>query len=416
MLLALVLTQGCRRGGDQEPPRPAGRLPLVLLHQPLWGDPAPFRELLAEFEAAHPSVELRTQLMPNASEVAHQFLLTALEGGSRDFDVFVADVVWVPELARAGWIADLSDAFPPDALREEMLPGPAETAIAEGRTRAVPWYVDVGLLYYRTDLVPAAPRAYAELEQYAREAMAREPGIRGFVWQGRQYEGMVCNVYEALWGHGGETMRDGRLLLDSDEARKGLGWLVHLLSSGISPASVTSMAEEDARRVFEDGRAVFMRNWPYAWRELQREGSPVRGKVGYAPLPTVSGVPGSGALGGWQLVLNARTPKWKRKAAVALIAHLTSADANLRLATGYARNPARRAVYSDPRLAAQAPYIAGLLPIVERARPRPVTPYYLLLSEVLQGEFSAALAGIREPAEALARAQKATDRIVGEAP
>ena len=44
---------------------------------------------------------------------------------------------------------------------------------------------------------------------------------------------------------------------------------------------------------------------------------------------------------------------------------------------------------------------------------RPITPYYMMLSDVLQGEFSAAITGVRTPAEALARAQSLVDRLTG---
>ncbi len=414
-LAVLVGLGGCRR--DEAAGEAAGRTRLVFKYQPLWGPPEPFRELLARFERENPRVELVTEALPNASDLAHQFFLTSLEGGARDFDVLVADVVWVPEFARAGWIADLSEHFPPERLREDFFPGPVEAVVVEGRTYAVPWYLDVGVLYYRTDLVPRAPRTYAELERFAREAMAKTPGLQGYVWQGRQYEGLSCNVYEALWGHGGRALSaDGRVLLDDAPAREALSYLRGLIARGVSPATVTGFSEEESRRVFQEGRAVFMRNWPYAWSEAQKPDSPIRGKVGIAPLPTVSGEPGSGALGGWQLAVNAHVSPERRKLAARLIAHLTSPEANRVLALNYARNPPRPAVYQDPRLREEAPFIASLLPLVERAKPRPVTPYYNLISDVLQSEFSAAVAGLRTPEAALKRAQRQVDHLTGEGP
>jgi multiple sugar transport system substrate-binding protein len=389
---------------------------IVLKYGPLWGPPAPFRDLLASFERANPGVELVAEAMPNASDLAHQLYVTALEGGAADLDVLVIDVIWTPEFARAGWIADLSEAFPPERLREEMLPGAAQAVILGGRTFAVPWYVDVGLLYWRKDLVARAPRTYDELTAFARGAMARRPGLGGFLWQGRQYEGLNCNVFEAIWGHGGETLVDGRLALDTPSARAGLRWLRELVATGLSPPSVTSAAEEDSRRRFQQGDAVFMRNWPYALAELEAPGSPVRGRVGIAPLPSVDGSPGPGALGGWQLAVSARSPPARRAAAERLVGHLSSPEAALMLALAYARNPARSALYSDPRLQAGAPRIAALLPIVQGARPRPVSPYYQLAADALQGEFSAAVTGIRTPEDALRRAQRQVDRLEGAAP
>ncbi|WP_375755748.1 ABC transporter substrate-binding protein [Corallococcus exercitus] len=413
--LGLVVGAGCRRSSEEA--GTGGRTRIVFKFQPLWGDPKPFRELLAQYERANPDVELVTEALPNSSDLAHQFFLTSLQGGATDFDVLVADVVWVPEFARAGWVADLSEDFPPARLREEFLPGPVDAVVMNGRTYAVPWYVDVGVLYYRTDLVPRAPRTYEELRRFTRDAMAKAPGIQGYVWQGRQYEGLTCNVYEALWGHGGQSLGDdGRVLLETEAARAALAYLHGLIADGLSPQTVTGFGEEESRRVFQEGRAVFMRNWPYAWSEAQAEGSPIRGKVGIAPLPTKDGQPGWGTLGGWQLAVNAHVSPARRKAAARLIAHLTSPEANRVLALHYARNPPRLALYDDPRLRAEEPFIASLKEALVRARPRPVTPYYLLIADVLQSEFSAAVAGLRTPEVALTRAQKQVDHLTGEQP
>src|SRR3954465_1045025 len=209
-MAACALALGCSRPGE--------RRALVLKHQPLWGDPAPFHALLDEFRRENPEVALRTETLPNGSDIAREMFVTALEGGADEFDVFPIDVVWAPEFARAGWLADLSDAFPPAQLARDFLPGPVAAVTFAGRTWAVPWFVDVGLLFYRTDLVPRAPRTYAELEELARAAMRRDPSLSGWLWQGRQYEGLSCVVFEAIWGHGGEVFSAGRILLDTPAA------------------------------------------------------------------------------------------------------------------------------------------------------------------------------------------------------
>jgi multiple sugar transport system substrate-binding protein len=399
-----------------EGPRPPGPLRVVFKHHAL-GDPGPLRRLITAFERGHPDVEVSAQLLPSAPGAVHQYLLTSLEGRTRDFDVFLADVIWVAEMARAGWIKDLAPAFPPEQIRTDFLPGPASAVLVEGGTFAVPWYADVGVLYHRTDLVPRPPATHAELVDTALRT-ARRRTLHGYVWQGLQSEGLVCNVYETLWGFCGAAAAAGpggdRVEIDAPAARSALELMRTLLVSGISPPSVTSMGEEESRRVFQSGAAVFMRNWPYAFAELAGPGSPVRGLVGIAPLPTARGGPGHGALGGFQVALNARTPSWKLDAALAFIAHLTSPEANLVLATAYGRLPARRAVYDDPRLVAGAPLVASLLPMALGARPRPVTPYYPMIADTLAAEFSAAITGVRPPAEALGRAQAQIDRLMRE--
>jgi multiple sugar transport system substrate-binding protein len=405
--LLLAAAAACTRPATQS------GVNLVLKHQPLWGDPAPFHALLDRFRRENPGIRLRAETLPNGSDIAREMFVTALEGGSDDFDVFPIDVVWAPEFARAGWVADLSETFPAARLAEEFLPGPVAAVTAGGHTYAVPWFVDVGLLYYRTDLVPHAPTTYAELEEFARAAMRRDPALSGWLWQGRQYEGLNCVVFETVWGHGGDLVADGRLRLDTPPAQRALQFLRGAIESGLSPRSVTSSSEEETRRSFQEGRAVFLRNWPYVWAEVQAPGSPVRGKVGWAPLPTTSGEPGAGALGGWQLAVNAHSPPDRRRAAAKLVAFLTSPEAEMLLAVRYSRIPARRTVYDDPAVKTSAPFISALLPLALRARPRPVSPYYLLASDAIQGELSAAVAGLRPPAEALRRAQRIVDHLEG---
>ncbi|NUP13121.1 MAG: ABC transporter substrate-binding protein [Polyangiaceae bacterium] len=400
---------GCGRGG---PSRSDSDRTIVFKHQPLWGDPEPFRAMLSRFEAKT-GYAVVTEALPSSSDAAHQYFLTSLEGGDASFDVLVADVVWVPEFARAGWIRDLSEVFPSATIRGDFVEGAANGVIVDDRTFAVPWYADVGLLYRRTDLVPDAPRTYDDL---AREALAvKERGAveYGYVWQGRQYEGLVCNVFEVIWGHGGAAFENGRLQLDVPEARDALRTMRSFIERGVSPRSVTAMAEEESRRPFQAGRAAFMRNWPYALVEAARDDSPIRGKVAVSSLPTRDGTPGHGTLGGYQLAVNAAVTPARFDGAVALVEHLTSLESNISMAVLYGRNPPRRAAYASDELRSRAPHVAAVEEAITGARPRPVTPYYALLADTLQSELSAAVSGIRTPEEALQRAQRASDRIMG---
>ncbi|MCL2778846.1 MAG: ABC transporter substrate-binding protein [Polyangiaceae bacterium] len=404
-----LAVQGCQHAPD--PDNRTGKVRIVFKHRPMVGNTSEFRERLASFTRAHPEVDLMTEVLPNAADLTHQYYFTALAAQSRDIDVFVADIIWIPEFARAGFLRDLSDAFPPADIERDFIEGSARAVIVGGRTFAVPWYVDVGLLYYRTDLVSRPPRTYDELESFANLAKHNDPSLFGYLWQARQYEGLICNGFESIWGHGGVTMQGDRVTLDTPQARAGLDFLRGLLDRGTSPKSVTSAMEEDSRRVFEQGRAVFMRNWPYAWTELQKEDSPVRGKIGVAPLPTTTGEPGFGALGGGQLVINAAAPQSHFAASIDLVRTMTSLDANIAFAVANGQPPPRKAAYTDERLKTQAPFIASLYPIVARSRPRPVTAYYNMISDIIESEFSAAVTGIRSTPVAFGRAQLTIDRI-----
>ena len=406
-----ALVAACGAGG----PAP-GQTVVVFKHGKLFGDPAPLRALLDEFERQHPGVVVRDETLPAGSDEQHQFYAINLQARSAAFDVLAVDVIWVAEFAHAGWLRELTRLLPP-AERAAFFPGPIEAVTHQGRVYAVPWFVDAGLLYYRKDLLEKhafpVPRTWEELVRTARAVMAREPRIAGFVWQGKQYEGLVCNALEYLWSNGGGVLSGGRIVLDTPRNRQALAFMSDLVHRfGVTPGSVTTATEEPSRHVFGQGRALFMRNWPYAWRLFQDPGSRVHGKVGVTTLPHFEGGIPAATLGGWQLAVN----RHSRQAAAAseLVRHLTSVQAQKRLALAYGFQPARTALYRDPELLAAQPLLQVLERVFATARPRPVTPYYVRVSQVLQSELSAIISGRKSPEAALAAAERKLRKILAD--
>jgi multiple sugar transport system substrate-binding protein len=272
--------------------------------------------------------------------------------------------------------------------------------------------MNVGMLYYRTDLLArhglAPPRTWEELvAQVARvRAGERDPRLDGVLWQGRQYEGLTVNALEALWANGARVLGDdGAPLPDPERAAEALAFMRGLITAGVSPSWVTAADEELTRRHFGDGRALFLRNWPYAMDLFQQAGSPVRGKVALAPLPgRAGGAAGVGASGGAHLGVDRRTRH--PALAAALVRFLAGASAQKTMSVRGALNPTRMALYHDPDVVRAHPDFPVVHDLMLRARPRPVTPYYLMLSTTLQPEFSAALVGVKEPATAVRHARR----------
>ena len=383
---------------------------LVFKHGKLFGDPAALRALIAGFERAHPGVAVREETLPASSDDQYQFYAINLHAGSAAFDVLAVDIIWVAGFARAGWLAPLA----PEGDGKTFFDGPMEAVTWKRRVYALPWFVDAGLLYYRTDLVEAPPRTWGELAQSAAAAMARAPGVHGFVWQGKQYEGLVCNALEYLHSNGGAVLREDAVVLASPENREALGLMADLVHRyRVTPGSVATATEEPSRHVFGQGRAAFLRNWPYAWKLFQDPGSRVHGRVAVAALPHFPGGRSAPTLGGWQLAVNAasRHPEL----AAAFVRYLTGEQAQKQLAMAYGFQPARVALYRDPQILAAQPFLGQLERVFAAARPRPVTPQYVRLSQVLQADFSAAVSGLRTPADALSHAHRRIAEILADA-
>jgi multiple sugar transport system substrate-binding protein len=388
---------------------------IVFKHGKIAGDPAAFRRLLDLFEKEHPGITVRDETLPSSTDEQHQFYVINLEGGSRDFDVLSMDVIWVPEFARAGWLIDLSGMLP-GKERDEFFPGPMSAVTFNGRVYAIPWYIDAGVLYYRKDLLERygfrPPATWDELVRTAQYIMKREPGIYGFVWQGKQYEGLVCNALEYFRGNGGSVIEDGRVVIDSAQNISALGFMRGLITTyHVTPPLVTTATEEPTRHIFGSGRAVFMRNWPYAWNIFEQPDSAVRGKTGVAPLPSFAPHPSVSTLGGWQLGVNrySRHPRLAEE----LVEFLTSPSAQKTLALTIGYKPTRKSLYRDPDLMKAQPFITGLHDVFMKADPRPVTPYYMMITQVMQSEFSAAVSGMKSPEKALKSAQAQMEHIMG---
>jgi multiple sugar transport system substrate-binding protein len=410
VLLCVALILGCSR-------QPAGRedgVTLVFKHGKIAGDAEPLSRLLDEFEKKNPGIHIKDETLPAATDEQHQFYVINLEGESSSFDVLAIDVIWVPEFTRAGWLRNLSHLLPPSE-REAFFRGPMASVTQRGSIYAIPWYIDAGILYYRKDLLERhglpVPVSWEELARTASIITGAEPGLYGFIWQGKQYEGLICDVLEYLWSNGGGVLENGRVIIDSGSNREALTFMRDLIYEyRVTPDFVTTVTEEPTRHIFGAGKAVFMRNWPYAWNIFNTEDSPMKGRVGVAPLPAFAGHESASTLGGWQLGINkySKHPEEAEKFILFMTAYETQKI--LALTIGY--KPTRHALYKDDEMIRQQPFIAKLHGVFEKARPRPVTPFYMMISQVMQPEFSAVLTGIKDPGEALKSAQRQVEFIL----
>ncbi len=369
---------------------------------------------LKQFMRLHPDIRVELQRTPDDASQRHQLYVQWLNARVGNPDILQLDVVWTPEFAAAGWVLPL-DRFAP--ATGDFFPATIEANSWAKRLYALPWFADVGLLYRRTDLAPDEPKTLTEMVAQARAAMSRPGGPPyGIVWQGARYEGLITTFIEYLGAFGGHILdAHGKVVVNQPEAVRALEFMRdELYGSRVAPLDVLTWHEEEVRYAFQNGNAVFMRNWPYAYEPMSNKAdSRVAGKY------TVSPMPGSGtgtgrstaALGGAQLAINAYSES--PEAAYRLIAYLTAPEQMLQRARAVGQYPTRPALYDDARLAASlAIPLAQARRAIESATPRPVTPIYTELSEILQIELHRALVRQATPQEALNSAAARIDALM----
>lgn len=379
--------------------RPSAAPALTLATSAVGREGALVQAQLARFEAAHPGLRVELRSTPDEADTRHQLFVHWLNAHASEPDVLQLDVIWTPEFAAAGWILPL-DRFEPEA--GAFLPAAVEANTWRGQLFALPWFVDVGMLYWRTDLAARPPDDLATLA-----AEAAQPGPpSGFVWQGARYEGLVTVFLEHLGGFGGRILDDGgRVVVDREPAVRALEYMrdsIHVQRA--VPADVLSWQEEHARFAFQNGSARFMRNWPYAVPLLSDPvQSKVAGRFGVAPMPAAPGGTSTAALGGSQLAINARSDQ--PELAYALIQFLVAPAQMIERAQVAGQYPSRPSLYDDAAIrAALAIPAVEARAIVERAVARPATPVYSELSSILQVHLHRALTRQAEPRAALGTA------------
>jgi multiple sugar transport system substrate-binding protein len=365
---------------------------------------------LDRFMAQNPGIKVVQRITPDAADQKHQLYVQWLNAGASDPDVLQLDVIWTPEFAAAGWILPLN-RFGPDTA--EFFPSTIKANQWQDSLYALPWFIDVGMLYWRTDLMREPPATYDDLVRISRRAQQGGKVKYGFVYQGARYEGLVANFVEYLTAHGGKVLEGGRVVVNSDGGRRALTRMRdEIYRHGVVPSAVLTWHEEESRFAFQNGHAAFMRNWPYPVPMLQDTAeSEVAGKFAVAPLPAAPGGSPAAAIGGAQLAINRNTEH--PEAAWAVIDYLTRPEQMRERARVVGQFPTRSRVYDDPDLASGLAIPAPIVKrIIEHAVPRPVTPVYTQLSEILQIHLHRALTRQTEPAAALARAQQEMQRLL----
>jgi multiple sugar transport system substrate-binding protein len=286
---------------------------------------------------------------------------------------------------------------------------------------ALPVYVDVALLYYRKDLLERygykLPRTFAEFVECCihiqREERKRRPNFYAFVWQGAQYEGLICNFLEFAHSAGGGISFDEKgIVLNTPQNLKALKFMRSLIHDYkiCPPDTFTQMKEEEVRIHFQRGDALFERNWPYAWALHQAEDSKVKGKIGVAPLPHFEGKESASTLGGWHICMSRYSDA--KELAWLFIKFVTSYDTQKRVALNLGWNPARVDVYKDAEVIERLPHLKTLQEVVKKALSRPPLPFYTQISDILQRYINAALAQKMSPQRALKRAEREVQLIL----
>lgn len=376
---------------------------------------APFadatRDLVKQFNQEHRGeINLQVVRGPLETEAMSDLAISSLLLGKAPFDGLLMDVTWLPKYAAAGWMEPLEDFFNEKDV-DALAIGAREGNSYDGHLYRWPLTADMGLLYYRTDLMEQPPETPEELVLVSQSLQKDRKVDWGYVWQGRQYEGLSCVYLEMIDGFGGDWLQpnNNHIGLDLDPGVQAAAWLQELIDQGVSPNAVTNYAEPEALQSFKVGDAAFMRNWPYAWTELQKSDSAVKGNVG---ITTMVARPGhsTATLGSWGLTVLKGSAHVN--ASIEAIRFLTNESSQKQLFLKHGYTPTQQSVFDDPQLLQDKPILAEFGQALKVVKARPETPLYAQISDVLTRQLSSILTRETTPKDGMNVATSHTNQIL----
>jgi multiple sugar transport system substrate-binding protein len=377
--------------------------------------PEVWNRLVKEFHRVNPEIRVKFQVGPHSSTQYHAIVTQRLKNKDTNMDVFFMDVIWPPEFANAGWCMDLTPWFSVQD-QEKFLHGPIAANTYKGKIYGVPCYLGAGLFYFREDLLQKyhfkPPRTWQEMIDQGHMIIEGEQdeSLHIYSAQFKQYEGLVCDMLEYIWSNGGSVIdqETGEPTLDHPDVISSIAFVRDQIIGKAAPEGVINYEEPESLDFFIQGKSIFHRNWPYAWSVANNpQKSKIAGKVGVGMLPAFAGHDSASTLGGWQFGINrlSRHPQeaWR------FVQYMTSHQAQKILALEAGLAPTRQSVYNDRDVQDTMPHLKAFLPAFEKARPRPPSPVYPMISQELQRFFSQAI--VNKGADISKLAKSASARI-----
>jgi multiple sugar transport system substrate-binding protein len=370
------------------------------------------RALVPAFEAQHPGVTVRVQQIPWSA--AHEKLLTAFVGDALP-DVIQLGNTWIPEFTALGALTPLEPwlAKTPALDVHDFFPGVLDAARVEGATRALPWYADTRLLFYRRDWLETAgahepPARWSDWVALAERVQAQQPaGSHALLLPLGEWEVPVILALQ----HGAELLRDGdtRGNFQSAEFRAAFTFYSSLFERGLAPQTgVAQLA--NLHQDFAAGAFGALVTGPWNLREFAAR-LPVALAESWAtaPLPAFEGGgPGVSLAGGASLALVAKSKH--KEAAWAWIAFLAEPVQQAAFHRLSGDLPSRRSAWDDPALA--GPRVAAFRAQLAHVRPTPKLPEWERIASRIAWHAEAAVREGRDLDAVLVALDADTDQVL----
>ncbi|MCX2953138.1 extracellular solute-binding protein [Lentzea sp. NEAU-D7] len=334
---------------------------------------------------------------------------TAAQGGQGP-DVFRSEVAWVPQLAKLGYVADLSDT---DLAKDtsDFLEAALGSTKYEGKTYAVPQVTDsLALLYNKKKLADAGvepPKTWDELKA----AAAKLGGEKSFFLNNDAYYALPF-----IYGEGGDLVDASakKIVVNSPQNVKALETAKGLLDAKAATTALDATnSYSNMQAAFSSGEAAMVVNGPWAVADyLKGAAFTDKANLGIAPVPGPSAGKGSAPVGGHDYVIRQGTKA--KQSSIKFIQCMASVESQATIAKELGLLPTRKSAYQNADVKANE-VVAAFEPVTKTAHERPWIPEGGELFDPLKVGYADFLAGKKDAKTALDDVAKAyKEKVVTE--
>ena len=341
-----------------------------------------------------------------------ELLARSLRSRSDCLDMFSVDYVWGPRFAK--WSEPLDQYIAMDQ-RKWILDQALKSCMYEDTLVALPLYIDVGMLYYRRDLLRHLPDG-AVVEERLKKSITWDELVRlrtrlGFgkkpfyIFQANDYEGLVCNYFELVEQRDTDFINQRPPDLTRPSARIALKTMVDFVRKEcISPPEVTEFDEILSYRYMLDHDAMFVRGWPSFLRNLSKMyGDTAKlANIGRAALPHIAGKKPASVIGGWMVMVSKYSGK--KKEAMEFVRFLQTKESQETFYEAGGFLPINAQVYGDSAFMKRFPDLAYYRQLLNNGFQRPSLVDYTRISDIISHYVHVAIKGEIGVNEALQRA------------
>lgn len=330
--------------------------------------------------------------------------------GEVPYDLVSTHTKYAP--SQLNFLAPLDELVGASALGD-FVPLLLELARVEGSLYGLPRNIDVRLMHYRTDLLPAPPATWDELLEVARRHNS-PPDLYGFLFPGRE-SGLFGTFFELA------EMAGARLFPDTlvpDIENEGGRWALRLLrtfyAERLVPPELPEWHYDKVHEAFRAGRAAMVGDWP-GYYGLYRDPrvSLVHDRFALSPYPFGPAAKSLAYGGGHTFALTRRGSR--KPEALGLLLHLTAREQQLAEARR-GSVPVRRSVMREVQAEADAANRARLTMLEEVIAAHILIPpkfaRYPEVEEVLWRTVQRAVVGALEIDDALAHMRSQMSEIM----